>query len=215
MYGFIYLTVNKINNKKYIGMCKNTHRENYLGSGTLLKNAIKKYGKENFERIILQECETFQELSGAEKYWIKKYNAVDSDNFYNLTDGGFGGNSDYLKEYWNNFSEQERKICRGWHRKDMSDKNNPMFGKKHSEETKRKIGLKSVNRNWRKPNHHGEKNPRAKKAIVIYNDIEKRYDCLKKFADESGIPYATIKSIAQKNKYSKRYNLKITYDNFE
>jgi len=109
MYGFIYLTTNIINNKKYIGMCKNTHREGYLGSGKLLKCAIEKYGKENFTRIILQECQTFEELSQAEEYWIKFYDAVNDDNFYNLTSGGFGGNSDYLNEYWCKMSNDERK----------------------------------------------------------------------------------------------------------
>ena len=52
MYGFVYLTTNTINNKKYIGMCKNTHRDNYLGSGKVLKQGIDKKGKENFTRGI-------------------------------------------------------------------------------------------------------------------------------------------------------------------
>ena len=106
MYGFIYLTTNKLNDKKYIGMCKNTHRENYIGSGKLLKQAIKKYGKENFERTVLQECQTFEELSASEIYWIKFYNGVEDSNFYNLTSGGFGGNSEYLKEYWSHLNKE-------------------------------------------------------------------------------------------------------------
>jgi group I intron endonuclease len=142
MYGFIYMTINKVNGKKYIGMCKNTHGKLYLGSGKLLKDAIKKYGKDNFERVILQECETFEELSDAEKKWIEKYNAVECDDFYNLTPGGFGGNSDYQREYWDSFTKDERKICRKWQRRDMTGDNNPMFNKKHSEETKKINWLK-------------------------------------------------------------------------
>lgn len=41
---------------------------------------------------------------------------------------------------------------------------NPMLGKKHSEETKKKIGLKSVNRNWAS----GEKNHSYKKGILKF-----------------------------------------------
>ncbi len=212
MYGFIYLTVNKITNKKYIGMCKKTHDKNYLGSGKLLKNAIKKYGRENFERIILQECETFEELSLAEEHWIEKYNAVIDKNFYNLTSGGFGGNSDYLKEYWNSFTEEERKTCRNWKKRNLFGQNNPMFGKKHSEETKKLIGSKSINRNWNKPNHKGEKNPRSKKVLVEMCNLIQEYSCLKIFADTmKNIPYSTLKSIAKDGRYSKKYNLKITY----
>jgi len=212
MYGFVYLTTNKVNGKKYIGMCKNTHEKKYLGSGKLLKEAIKKYGKENFERIILQVCETFQELSKAEEYWIKKYNAVKDESFYNLTSGGFGGNSDYLKEYWNTFTKEEKKYCRNWSKKDKNGKNNPMFGKKHSKKTKKLIGSKSVNRNWNKPNHKGEKNPRAKIVLVEMDGVNKQYNCLKNFAEEVEIiPYSTLKNIAKDGRYSKKYNLKISY----
>lgn len=45
MIGFIYKTTNTINGKSYIGLCSSAKRfENYLGSGVLLKQAIKKYG---------------------------------------------------------------------------------------------------------------------------------------------------------------------------
>lgn len=212
MYGFIYLTINKINGKKYIGMCKNTHEKFYLGSGKILKESIKKYGKENFERIILQECETFEELSLAEEYWIKKYNAVEDENFYNLTSGGFGGNSDYLKEYWSTFTSEERKICRNWSKRSMLGKNNPMFGKKHTEETKKLIGSKSVNRNWNKPNFHKEKNPRAKKVLIEIDGEKKEYECLKTFSEEyKKLSYSMLKYLAQKQKFSKKHKIKIQY----
>jgi group I intron endonuclease len=212
MYGFIYLTTNKINGKKYIGMCKNSHEKLYLGSGKILKESIKKYGKENFERIVLQECDTFEELSLAEEYWIKKYNAVEDDTFYNLTSGGFGGNSDYLKEYWSKFTEEERKVCRNWIKRNMHGKNNPMFGKKHTEKTKKLIGSKSVNRNWRKPNHHMSNNPRAKKVLVEIDGEKKEYDCLKTFSEKyKKLSYSMLKHLAQKQKFSEKHKIKIQY----
>lgn len=214
MYGIVYLTINKINNKKYIGMCKYDNIKNYLGSGKLLKEAIKKYGKDNFERITLEECESFDELSMAEEKWINHYNAVESDEFYNLSLGGFGGNSTSVQNYWKQFSEEERKQLRKWKKPNFSGSNNPMFGKKHSDETKKKIGLKSVNRNWTGPktDYSGGKNPNAKKVIIFIGEQSLIYDCLKDFYNENQhIPYSTLKNIARNGRYSKRYNLKIVY----
>ena len=48
------MTTNLINNKKYIGMHYGSEDDDYLGSGKLLTRAIKKYGKENFKREILE-----------------------------------------------------------------------------------------------------------------------------------------------------------------
>lgn len=212
MYGIIYLTINKINGKKYIGMCKNTHSKLYLGSGKLFKQALKKYGKENFERIVLQECETFDELSQAEAYWIEKYDAVKSEEFYNLSYGGFGGNSDYLKEYWNSFTAEERKTLRKWKKRDLSGEKNPMYGKTHSEETKKKIGKKSVNRNWAKHNYAGSKNPKSKKVKVYIDDTVKYFECLKDFSDEfKKLTYSSLKNMAQTGRINKKYNIKVEY----
>ena len=45
----VYKTTNLINGKIYVGKYEG-NRENYLGSGYILKKAIKKYGRENFKR---------------------------------------------------------------------------------------------------------------------------------------------------------------------
>ena len=98
MYGFIYITTNNINGKKYIGQKKYDACGNwkyYLGSGIILTKSIKKYGKENFSKEIIEECETKEQLNEREKYWISYYNAVDSDDFYNIAFGGDGGRTCY------------------------------------------------------------------------------------------------------------------------
>ena len=87
----IYLTTNLLNNKKYIGKDSKNNPE-YLGSGILLRKAIKKYGKENFKKEILEVCSNINDLNEKEKYFIKMYSAVESDNFYNIHIGGDGGN---------------------------------------------------------------------------------------------------------------------------
>lgn len=86
----IYKTTNLINGKSYIG--KDTkNNKNYLGSGSLLKAAIKKYGKENFTKEILEVCNTHIELKEREKFWIEYYSAINDSMYYNIRPGGDGG----------------------------------------------------------------------------------------------------------------------------
>lgn len=87
----IYLTTNLINGKKYIGRDAND-RNWYLGSGTLLRKAISKYGAENFKKEILEFCETKVQMIERERWWIKHLNAVEDPNFYNISykSGGMG-----------------------------------------------------------------------------------------------------------------------------
>lgn len=93
-YGFIYETTNKINGMKYIGKCiysrQNDWKE-YLGSGTYLKRAIKKYGRENFVKVILEEAYSDEELNRMEEEYILRFNAVDSPQYYNIKLTAIGG----------------------------------------------------------------------------------------------------------------------------
>lgn len=89
MYGYIYLTTNLINGKKYIG--QHAHEEfdtNYIGSGKMLLLAVEKYGKDNFSCEILEWCETEEQLGEAEYRHIVEHNAVEDRNYYNLVEGG-------------------------------------------------------------------------------------------------------------------------------
>jgi hypothetical protein len=96
----IYKITNKINQKWYIGQ-HNGKNPNYLGSGKLLKKAIKKYGKENFDKVILEECFTKEELDIREKWWIAESNALNDPMSYNLVDGGEGGDRSQFINYDN------------------------------------------------------------------------------------------------------------------
>ena len=90
MYMIIYKTTNLINNKFYIGKDAKNNKS-YLGSGKVLKQAIQKYGKENFKKEILEVCTDLNHLDEREIYWIDKYNALEVG--YNLTEGGTGGDT--------------------------------------------------------------------------------------------------------------------------
>lgn len=104
MYGYIYLTTNLINNKKYIGKHRATKFEpdKYIGSGKILKEAILKEGIENFSCELIDTAENKEELNNKEKYWIEFYNAVADDNFYNLSFGGEGGSPMQNRIFINN-----------------------------------------------------------------------------------------------------------------
>lgn len=96
MYGFVYITTNHVNGKQYIGQRKYDKQgkwKEYLGSGIILSRAIEKYGLENFSKEIIEECKTKKILNDREIYWINYYNAVESDDFYNIASGGDGGNT--------------------------------------------------------------------------------------------------------------------------
>ena len=93
MYGYIYLTNNLINNKKYIGQHKGKFTTEYLGSGKVLKQAIDKYGRDNFKVILLDVAQSKEELDELEKKYITNYNALYESDFYNIHEGGSGGNT--------------------------------------------------------------------------------------------------------------------------
>ena len=103
-------------------------------------------------------------------------------------------------------------------RRDKFGEKNPMYGKKHSGETKRKIGLKSSQRittdETRKlmsKNRMGSGNSKERKARVMWNGVESTYECLKDFCEVCDIPYSTLKSLVQRNQYSKKWNVSAEY----
>ena len=107
---FIYITTNLINGKQYIGQHQGYSNDKYLGSGVNLIKAIKKYGKENFKREILEFCKK-EELDLKEQYWIKYYNAYENENFYNLSKGGQKGDGwEAARRYLENHPEERKQI---------------------------------------------------------------------------------------------------------
>jgi len=85
----IYKTTNLINGKIYIGQDTNNN-EKYLGSGKLLKMAIKKYGKSSFIKEIIDSTNNKEELNLKEIFWIKHLKSNDRSIGYNITEGGEG-----------------------------------------------------------------------------------------------------------------------------
>jgi len=88
---YVYLITNKINGRKYVGSSRKSQiDENYYGSGKVIKDALKKYGKENFQRDILWEGKG--NARDIETYFLKKINAANNPLYYNLTNDARGNN---------------------------------------------------------------------------------------------------------------------------
>lgn len=87
----IYCWTNLINNKKYIGQATDIERRkkqhiNQAGKlTTKLSRALGKYGLNNFDFQILEECLADQ-LNQREHYWIHYYNTLKDEFGYNIID---------------------------------------------------------------------------------------------------------------------------------
>ena len=162
MFGIIYVTVNKINGKKYIGQHKcSDESDNYLGSGKVLLAAIEKYGRENFKRYTLYVAETKEELDEKEVEFISLFNATHRDDYYNINEGGnanrmcgenntmYGRRGELAPGYGRVYTEEEKEIMR---QRILGEKN-PMYGKHLTEEHKEKISNSlSGEKHW----HYGQ-----------------------------------------------------------
>lgn len=86
---YVYIITNKTNGKKYIGSSRKSQiDENYYGSGKAVKDALKKYGKENFIREILWEGEG--NARDIETCYLIEFNASKNPMFYNMTNDARG-----------------------------------------------------------------------------------------------------------------------------
>ena len=87
----IYQITNTINGKIYIGKHQTENiNDSYFGSGTALRNAIKKYGKEYFLKEVLYVFDTEAEMNQKERELITE-EFVNRPDTYNLGVGGEGG----------------------------------------------------------------------------------------------------------------------------
>lgn len=146
MINFVYITTNQLNGKQYVGSHYGNVNDSYLGSGRYLSKAIKKYGRENFKREILEVCDSSMNLLLEEKY-IKEHNTL-TPNGYNVSPTGGHGLGGRLseetkrklrkpksKQHAKNISEGRKGIIfSDEHKQNIKNskigKNNPNFGKK-------------------------------------------------------------------------------------
>lgn len=184
MYGYVYITTNLLNGKKYIGQHKAITFDNkYIGSGIYLSKAIAKYGRTNFICEILESCDTKDELDEKEIYWIGKFNAVESENFYNISIGGTGGDLGYSANQKRSKTitghvvsdDTKQKMSKSALGHSVSHETRQKLrqanlGKKISEETKQKMRKSMVGKNVGDAN--GAKKPEIREKLKLLNSGE-------------------------------------------
>lgn len=164
-YGYIYITTNNINGKRYIGQKKmNRNWKNYLGSGILLQKAFKKYGKENFTKVIIDFAYSKEELDLKESQYIEFFDAVNSNDYYNLQNGGNTCSP----------TEETKEKIRQAHIGLLTGENHPMYGKQHTDESKKKI---SDSKKGQIPYNKGKKmsSEQKEKLKISRQNISVRY----------------------------------------
>jgi hypothetical protein len=162
-YFFIYKTTNLINNKEYIGIHKtNNLDDGYLGSGLALNRAIKKYGKENFKREILEFCEDYEKLLIKESEYVD-IAWVNNDMNYNIKSG--------RQQYGILSDESKKKISDTLKKKYANGEIKPVIRSEYivTEEQKEKIS-KTLKKRYKEQEHHSNgKEPwnKGKKGVQV------------------------------------------------
>lgn len=120
---YVYITEDHKHNKFYIGQHKTdlTEREDmlkdrYFGKGARIKELIKKHGKSIFTKRILEICEKKEGAEFWELFYIDEYDAIKSDDFYNvrrtasesLTEQIVNDLRNIANERWENDEEHEK-----------------------------------------------------------------------------------------------------------
>lgn len=154
---YIYLIINKVNFKTYVGQRKSNKKWNedpYMGSGILLAKAKKKYGMENFEKFLIQYCSTKEEADEVERFWIAEYRSRGKAQ-YNIADGGQGGSGKHSEESKKKVSEANKGQI-PWNK-----------GKSPSEETKKKLSEANKGKSgyWTGKHHSEEHKKKISEAL--------------------------------------------------
>lgn len=194
-YHYLYKTTCLVTGRWYIGMHSTSNLEDgYMGSGKRLRYSIRKYGKENHHKEVLEFFETRELLIEAEIKSITPEMIIDK-NCMNLKEGGYGGGGFWSEEHMIKCSkggvnartlkmkndEEFRNKIQGLCRKNIEkarksgkailkgDKNpyQNWAGKKHSDETKLKMSKS------KKVTSKGESNSQYS-SMWITNEVDNK-----------------------------------------
>jgi group I intron endonuclease len=229
--GYIYMLIDKRNNKKYIGK-HNGHKKDYWSSGLVPNRIAKKYGREIFDRVILEDNIENDLLNEKEVFYIKQEDTF--NNGYNSTIGGDGGGHwiyqkseeeikliseiKSKKLSGRTFSDETRvkmsesakkKIFTDEHKKNIGLAVKKRGGKKHTDETKKKLSIiKTGIKNEQHSKFMSENNPKAQ-PVSIENII---YLTIKDASEKLNIPRYIIKNRIKSNKekYKNWFKIKKT-----
>lgn len=153
MNGIIYIAVNRVNGKAYVGQTISTPKQrmwrHYFNAPFgLFGRALRKHGTNNFDCAVLERCSSKEALDIRETYWISHLSTI-APNGYNLAAGGRGAlgiKHEHLAEF------NRREDVRLRKRDSMQAENNHFYGKKHTPETLQKLSQP-------RPHMRGRKRP--------------------------------------------------------
>lgn len=177
----IYSIINLKNNKIYIGQTTQGYRKRFnqhkqKSSGCpLLKRAVSKYGKDNFECELIDIAYTQKLANIKEIMWIALLKTYISENGYNLSLGGAIGH--FNKETLQKMSESHKGI------------KNSFYGKTHKQESREKMSK------WKKEHYVLGKHPNAKPIMCVETGII--YDCIMRASLETGINKSHLAECAE------------------
>ena len=176
----LYKITNKLNGKYYIGVhTGDIFKDNYWGSGTILKESISKHGKENFEREVIKQLNNKKDIYKLESQIVNE-DFVKNQQTYNVAVGGIGGNNGpIVNKKISDSMIGEKHMYYGKKRPNHSawlNENPPFKGKTHSKESL----IKMMN------NH-----PNTKKIIQYSMDGKfiKEWDSANQASKELKIPH--------------------------
>lgn len=144
----VYMILNQYNRKCYIGSSKNIrqrwmdHKSNLRNSrhhNTYLQNAVDKYGIDNFELWVIEECSE-EDLFMKEQYWMDFHECYNSKYGYNICKEAGRAPIIYGKTPWNKgvkfddyYDEEKREELRKkYSESHKGEKNSNYGGKFHS-----------------------------------------------------------------------------------
>lgn len=147
MYFYLYKITNLINGKIYVGVHQTKNLDDgYLGSGSHICSSIKKYGKENFHKEILEFFHDAKSMFTKEREIVNE-EFLKRVDVYNKVLGGQGGSPE-----GNGFTFKGRS-----HSDETKNRLSSKASEyKHSDETKEKM----------KRNHASKRNPEEFSALI-------------------------------------------------
>lgn len=188
----VYTFKNKINNKYYVGQTCRTFeertKEHLRHNKTAFDKALKKYGIENFDYAVIDEAHDMDELNKKEIFWIKHFNSL-APFGYNLCIGG--GNT---KGYRHRTESKEK--MRLAKKGTFLGKENPFYGKKHTDETRQK--MKEAWTEERKEQLRLMAKTRKQHTVKVRNvDTGEVFDSVKKAAEKYGLKGTHISRVCK------------------
>ena len=166
-YYTIYQITNLINGKIYVGYQKNGKlNDSYRGSGIAIKQAVDKYGIENFSKEILFTFDDEQKAYDKEAEIVNEEFVARKDT-YNLMKGGRGGWGHIdRKAMWQEKTFQNKMSCiqqEVQNRPEVKQKQSESQTKVWEDPLKKKQLIASVNKVWEDPLKREEVSRQQKK----------------------------------------------------